>query len=110
MYVNTFITIKLNFINFYNITLFASFNFPIIWFLLKNKNAMLYSNVACRTIRAFLSNVRGLNDKSLTKDLGNVEAISGDKFASDCARKITRVGLLLLTIVVCYEKKKLTKG
>lgn len=105
MYVNTFIAIKLNFINFYNITLFTPFNFPI-WFLLKNKNVMLYSNVACGTIGAFLSNVRGPNDKSLTKDLGNVEAISGDKFASDCARRIARVGLLLLTIVVCYDEKE----
>lgn len=72
---------------------------------------MLYSNVACQTIGAFsLSGVRGPNDKSLTKDLGNVEAISGDKFASDYACRTARVGLLLLTIAVCYNGKETHEG
>lgn len=69
-----------------------------------------YNNVACQTIGAFsLSGVRGPNDKNSTKDLGNVEAISGDKFASDYASRTACVGLLLLTIVY-YDEKETHEG
>jgi len=51
--------------------------------------------------------VCGPNDKA--KDSGNVEAISGDKFVSNWAQN-WRVGLLLLTIVVCCDEKEIHEG